>query len=87
MLKIQRSASGEVTFAVSGQLESDTLGELSALLALESSERAIVLELRDLVLADREALDFLRACAARGVLLRNCPAYIRICIESRRDQA
>jgi hypothetical protein len=87
MLKIQRTASREVTFAVSGQLEADTLGELSALLALESPERAIVLELRDLVLVDREALDFLRACAGRGIALRNCPAYIRIWMASRGDQA
>lgn len=86
MLKIQRTASREVTFAVSGQLEADTLGELSAVLERESSGRALALELRDLVLVDRDAVAFLRACEGRGVTLRNCPAYIRIWMASREDQ-
>jgi hypothetical protein len=77
MLKIQRSANGHVVFAVSGQLEADSLHELSALLALETSARAVALELRDLVLVDRDAVGFLRACADKGIELRNCPQYIR----------
>jgi hypothetical protein len=77
MLKIQRTANGDVVFAVSGRLEADCLCELSALLALESSARAITLELKDLVLVDRDAVGFLRACTEKGVELRNCPQYIR----------
>jgi hypothetical protein len=78
MLKIQRTANGEVVFAVSGQLETDTLGELSALLAREAPGLPLALELRDLILVDRDAVDFLRACEGRGIVLRNCPPYIRI---------
>jgi hypothetical protein len=77
MLKIQRTANGYVVFAVSGRLEADSLRELSALLALESSARAVTLELRDLVLVDRDAVGFLRACTQKGIKLRNCPQYIR----------
>ena len=77
MLKIQRTANGYVVFALSGRLEADTLCELSALLARESSARAITLELKDLVLVDRGAVDFLRTCAENGIELRNCPQYIR----------
>lgn len=87
MLKIQRTASREVTFAVSGQLEACTLGQLSELLELESSARVVTLELADLVLVDRDAVDFLRACEGRGVTLRNCPPYIRIWMASRDEEA
>jgi hypothetical protein len=77
MLKIQRTANGYVVFAVSGRLEADRLRELSALLERESSARAVTLELKDLVLVDRDAVGFLRACAEKGIELRNCPQYIQ----------
>ncbi len=77
MLKIQRTTNGYVIFVVSGRLGAESLRELSALLALESSARAVTLELRDLLLVDRDAVGFLRACAKRGIELRNCPQYIR----------
>ena len=37
----------------------------------------IILDLRDLRLADRDAVRFLRACEADGMTLENCPAYVR----------
>jgi hypothetical protein len=77
MLKIERTANGYVVFAVSGRLEADSLCELSALLARESTVRAVTLELKDLVLVDRDTVEFLRACAQQGIELRNCPQYIR----------
>jgi hypothetical protein len=85
MLKVQRTANGEVVFAVSGQLDAGGLRELSALLALEPSTRTMTLELRDLVLVDRNAIGFLRACAEKGIELRNCPQYIRIWMASDED--
>jgi hypothetical protein len=87
MLKIQRMANGEVVFILTGRLEGDGLAQLSGLLALESSARAVALELKDLVLADREAVGFLRGCAVRGIELRNCPQYIRTWMASATDQA
>lgn len=86
MLKIQRTANGEVIFAVSGQLEVDTLGELSALLAREAPGLIVALELSDLILVDRDAVDFLRACEGRGIILRNCPPYIRIWMADQGNQ-
>jgi hypothetical protein len=35
------------------------------------------LDLKDVVLVDRDAIRFLRACDSDGVTLRNCPPYIR----------
>ena len=77
MLKVQRSANGDVVFTVSGRLEADNLSELSALLAAEPGGRALVLDLKDLVLVDRDVVRFLRTCEGQGITLRNCPAYIR----------
>jgi hypothetical protein len=85
MLKIQRTANGYVVFALSGRLQTDRLRELSALLAQEPSARTVTLELRDLVLVDRDAVGFLRACEAKGIELRNCPRYIRTWMASDED--
>jgi anti-anti-sigma regulatory factor len=77
MLKIQRKANGDVVFTVVGRLETDNVGELLQLLAAEPAGRSIVLDLKDLVLVDREAVRFLRRCEGQGIVLRNCPLYIR----------
>jgi len=85
MLKVRRTANGEVVFAISGQLETEGLRELSTLLELEPSTRAVTLELKDLVIVDRDAVAFLRACAEKGIKLRNCPKYIRTWMASDGD--
>jgi hypothetical protein len=85
MLKIQRTANGYVVFALSGRLQTDSLCELSALLGREPSARTVTLDLRDLVLVDRDAVGFLRACEAKGIQLRNCPQYIRTWMASDGD--
>jgi hypothetical protein len=85
MLKVQRTANSNVVFSVSGRLEADSLRELAALLARESSARPVTLELKDLLLVDRDAVGFLRACAEKGIELRNCPRYVRIWLASDGD--
>jgi hypothetical protein len=82
MFKIQRTANGDVVFALSGRLEPGGLSELSGLIAQESAGRSIALDLQDLVLVGREAVNFLRACAEGGIELRNCPHYIRVWMAS-----
>jgi anti-anti-sigma regulatory factor len=77
MLKIQRTANGDVVFTVSGRLDADNVGELSALFAAEPAGRTVVLDLKDLVLVDRDAVRFLRLCRDDSIVLRNCPPYIR----------
>ena len=77
MLKIQRTANGDVVFTVSGRLEVHNVCELSALLAAEQDDRTRVLDLKDLLLVDSDAVRFLRACANDRIVLRNCPPYIR----------
>ena len=47
--------------------------------------RNIILDLRDLRLADRDAVRFLRACEADGMKLENCPAYVREWMDREED--
>ena len=81
MLKIQRTANGEVV-SVIGQLQTDNVGELSSQFPLrrEARCRALALDLKDLVLVDDQAVRFLRACESQGIELRNCPEYVRLWI-------
>jgi len=77
MLKIQRTANGDIVFTVSGRLEAWNISELSALLDAEQDGRTCVLDLKDLVLVDSDAVRFLCACANDSIVLRNCPPYVR----------
>ena len=77
MLKIQRKSNGDVVLTLSGSLDADSIGDLSALLAAEPVGRTLVLDLKDVVLANRDAVRFLRARERGGIALRNCPPYIR----------
>jgi anti-anti-sigma regulatory factor len=86
MLKIQRTANCDVVFTVSGRLEADNVNELSALLAAEQDGRTRVLDLKNLVLVDSEAVRFLCACVNDSIVLRNCPPYIRAWIAREGEQ-
>ena len=81
MLKIQRSANGSVVFALSGRIEADDVTELQRLFELESASRHLVLDLKDVTLADRDAVSFLMRCEENGIRIKNCPPYIREWIE------
>ena len=47
--------------------------------------RNIILDLRDVRLADRDAVRFLRGCEADGMKLENCPAYVREWMDREKD--
>ena len=88
MLKIHRTSDRTVVFTVSGQLGSDNVNELCQLVDDEPAGSVIVLDLTDLVLADRDAVRFLREYEARGrVVLRNCPAYVRTWMVGENDHS
>ena len=81
MLKIQRSANGEIVFTLSGRIEAEQVNELSQLLALEKAGQQVALDLRDVTLVNQDAVKFLAGCEADSIKLENCPAYIREWIE------
>jgi hypothetical protein len=86
MLKIQRTANGDVVLTLCGRLQADNVSELSAVLAAELPGRPVLLDLKDVVLVDRDAVRFLRARESEGIALRNCPPYVRAWIEREGEQ-
>ena len=51
--------------------------ELRRLLSLETADRPLALDLKDVTLVDRLAVRFLARCEADSIELENCPPYIR----------
>jgi len=70
-------------FTLSGRMEAEHVAELKEL--FDRDYRSIILDLRDLRLADRDAVRFLRGCEADGVKLENCPAYVREWMDREKD--
>jgi predicted metal-binding protein len=83
-LRIERSARQRFTvFTLSGRMEAEHVSELKEL--FDRDYRKIILGLRDLRLADRDAVRFLRGCEADGMKLENCPAYVREWMDREKD--
>ena len=83
-LRIERSARQRFTvFALSGRMEAEQVAELKKLLSHDCQN--VILDLRDVRLADRDAVRFLRGCEADGVKLENCPAYVRDWMDREQD--
>ena len=85
MLRIQRTTDDTTTvLRVSGRLDAENIKELCQSLDIVPDGEVVVLDLADLLLADREAVRFLADREASGrIVLRHCPAYIRRWLESR----
>jgi anti-anti-sigma regulatory factor len=78
MLKIQRTMNGDETvFNLSGRVDFENVAELKALFSSEAKGRCLILDLKDLTLASREAVRFLERCESDSIKLVNCPLYIR----------
>src|ERR1700722_19981988 len=85
MWQVQKMAEGEfVLLNLGGRLEGRELTELQSVIASESADRKIALDLRDVKLIDQETVTFLARCETGGAQLRNCPAYIREWINRER---
>ena len=85
MLKIKRSSNGQVIFILAGRMNAEHISEMEALFKSEVSGRPIVLDLKDLILVDQDAVRFLENCEADGIKLKNCPDYIREWITRERS--
>ena len=86
MLRILRSSNQGIVFSLSGHIETEDVAELERLLSLEAVGESITLDLKDITLADRDAVKFLARCAAESIRLENCPAYIREWIDTENRQ-
>ncbi len=75
--KIERFASGEnvVVLRVCGRIQMEHVSTVKDLILRETS--AVVLDLTEVTLVDRDVVNFLAVCERRGIELRNCPAFLR----------
>jgi anti-anti-sigma regulatory factor len=73
MLKIQRLANGEVVFTLIGRMDAEQTAMLKTLFRDEAEGRRIVLDLKDLTLVDRDAVQFLERCESDSIKLRKAP--------------
>jgi hypothetical protein len=73
-----------VVLRVSGHITGPDVETLRA--ALEQEEQLEAVDLRDVLLIDREAAKFLALCEMKGIALNNCPTYIREWVTRERAQ-
>ena len=85
--RIERSTNARgVTFVLSGAMDNDHAAELEALIAAEGN-RLVALDLADVTLVNREAIEFLAGLEAAGASLMNCPEYVRSWIDAEQGDA
>jgi hypothetical protein len=72
-----------VVLRVSGRIQAPHVDTLRELLGREKDRVAI--DLKEVILVDREAVRLLALSEANGIELRNCPAYIREWVAKERN--
>jgi hypothetical protein len=86
MLRTRRKGNGRVLFTLSGRIETtEDIEQLQQLLAVETCRRQLVLDLKDVMLVNQNAVEFLRRCEADGIKLENCPLHVRRWIDQVED--
>lgn len=77
MFRIERTENDQVVFILSGRIETADIRQFQQLLAVETSGRQLIFNLRDVTLVNQDAVTFLADCEANGTKLENCPLHIR----------
>jgi len=88
MLRIERSANGQVVFTLSGRIQTEDIGQVQQLLVAETPGKPMMLDLRDVTLVNQDAVTYLADCEMKGIELESCPLHIRNWIdqEKRRNR-
>ncbi|HST12327.1 MAG TPA: hypothetical protein VLL05_18275 [Terriglobales bacterium] len=86
MLKIQRLTNRQTVFSLSGRMKKEHIVELEKLLEAEPAGRPVILDLKDLILAGQDEIDFFAQCEERGITLTNCAPYIREWVTRQRQK-
>jgi ABC-type transporter Mla MlaB component len=73
-----------VVLRISGRITQDDVDILRA--AINQEPGVIAIDLDEVSLVDRGAVDLLALSEARGIKLRNCPPYIREWIAREQEQ-
>ena len=75
-------ANGLAVLRVSGRIAGDYVDVLRA--AIDQERGFFAIDLEEVGLVDSGAVNLLAASEARGIELRNCPAYIRAWVDQER---
>jgi hypothetical protein len=84
MLRIERSANGQVVFTLSGRMQTEDIEQFRQLLVVEAPGQRLLFNLRHVTLVNQDAVTFLADCEANGIKLENCPLYIRNWIDQEK---
>ena len=86
-LKIERSEQPGLTIlTLSGRLDAEHIPEMERLFGPRTGCCKIIVDLKEIRLADRAAVRFLARCEVDGMKLENCPAYIREWMQQERPE-
>jgi len=72
-----------IVFALSGELDNEHMDILNEL--LEGEKRSILLDLGDVTLVGRKAVEYLARLERAGVGIINCPEYVRTWIDAKNN--
>ena len=86
MLRIERSANGQVVFTLSGRMQTEDIEQVQQLLIVETSGQPVMFDLRDVTLVNQEAVTFLADCEAKGIKLESCPLHVRNWIDQEKSR-
>ena len=84
MLRIERSANGQVEFTLSGRMQSEDIEQFQQLLDVETPGQPLMFNLRDVTLVNQDAVRFLAECEAKGIKIENCPLHVRNWIDQEK---
>ena len=75
--RIDRVVTGDslVVVCISGRITGEHVDTLRAF--LEEEEKIVAIDLKEVLLVDREAVKLLALSETNGTELKNCPAYVR----------
>jgi hypothetical protein len=84
MLRIERSANGQVVFTLSGRMQTEDIEQVRQLLVVEAAGQRLVIDLRDVTLINQDVVAFLAECEAQGIELECCPLHMRRWIDQEK---
>ena len=86
MLRIERTANGQVVFTLSGRMQTEDIAQVQQLVVVETPGHPLVLDLRDVTLVNQEAVTFLAGCEIKGIEIESCPLHIRTWIDQQKGR-
>ena len=84
MLRIERSANGQVVFTLIGRMQTEDIEQVQQLLVVETPGQPVMFDLRDVTLVNQDVVSFLADCEAKGIKLDSCPLHIRNWIDQKK---